>query len=172
MRRKQERIGEWLVLFPETPLGTLRLYFTRKGLSALEFDQDSLPVAGEGTPLPADLVPLVEATRRLLAAYFAGEATDFGSLELDLQGTAFQQRIWQELCRIPRGGTISYRELARRTGSPRAFRAAGQANGANPIPIIIPCHRVINADGALGGYSSGLDRKRWLLRHEKAGSGF
>ena len=70
--------------------------------------------------------------------------------------------------RIPRGRTISYKELAQRAGSPKAFRAAGQANGRNPIPIIVPCHRVIAADGTLGGYASGLDRKRWLLKHEGA----
>jgi methylated-DNA-[protein]-cysteine S-methyltransferase len=168
MRRKQERNGEWLVRFPETPLGTLNLYFTSKGLSALEFDENILPTTGESAVLPLALAPQVEATRRQLRAYFAGEATDFGSLELDLQGTDFQLRVWQELCRIPRGATISYLELARRAGSPRGCRAAGQANGVNPLPIIIPCHRVINADGALGGYSSGLDRKRWLLRHEGA----
>jgi methylated-DNA-[protein]-cysteine S-methyltransferase len=79
-----------------------------------------------------------------------------------------ERRVWQELQRIPRGQAISYKELAQRIGNPKASRAVGGANGSNPIPLIIPCHRVINADGSLGGYSSGLDRKRWLLRHEGA----
>ena len=76
--------------------------------------------------------------------------------------------MWQELRRIPWGQTISYGELARRAGNPKAYRAVGQANAVNPIPLIVPCHRVIAADGSLGGYSSGLDRKRWLLEHEGA----
>jgi methylated-DNA-[protein]-cysteine S-methyltransferase len=110
----------------------------------------------------------MELTSRELARYFAGSA-DFHTLTLDLHGTPFQLRVWQELRRIPWGATISYRELARRVGRPQAFRAVGQANGANPIPIIIPCHRVIAANGSLGGYSSGLERKRWLLKHEGVG---
>lgn len=110
----------------------------------------------------------MEAVRLKLAAYFDGHSPDFTSFSLDLHGTPFQLRVWQELRKVPYGTTISYRELARRVGSPKAFRAVGQANAVNPLPIIIPCHRVINADGALGGYSSGLDRKFWLLRHEGA----
>ncbi len=106
---------------------------------------------------------------RELHGFFAGTPTDFRDLPLDLKGTPFQLRVWQELRRIPWGVTISYRELARRAGSPKAFRAVGQANALNPIPIIIPCHRVIAADGGLGGFSSGLARKRWLLEHEGAG---
>ena len=81
-------------------------------------------------------------------------------------GTAFQRRVWQSLCDIPYGRVISYRELAAQVGSPRAFQAVGQANGRNPLPILIPCHRVIAADGTLGGYSSGVERKRFLLRLE------
>ena len=114
-------------------------------------------------------MPLIEAAQRELSAYFAGVPTDFAALTLDPRGTPFQLRVWQELRRIPWGQTISYGELARRVGNPKASRAVGQANAVNPIPLIIPCHRVIAADGSLGGYSSGLDRKRWLLRHEGAG---
>jgi methylated-DNA-[protein]-cysteine S-methyltransferase len=99
-------------------------------------------------------------------AYFNGSRTDFAALTLDPQGTPFQLRVWQELRRIPWGQAISYGELARRVGNPKAARAVGQANAVNPIPLIIPCHRVIAADGSLGGYSSGLERKRWLLHHE------
>ena len=89
-----------------------------------------------------------------------------GSLSLNPDGTAFQRRVWQSLCDIPYGRVISYRELAAQVGSPRAFQAVGQANGRNPLPILIPCHRVIAADGTLGGYSSGVERKRFLLRLE------
>ena len=86
-------------------------------------------------------------------------------------GTPFQRRVWDELRRIPFGETISYAELARRVGQPGAARAVGSANGRNPIGLIIPCHRVIAADGGLGGYGAGLDRKRWLLRHEAEAAG-
>ena len=118
--------------------------------------------------LPPHLKPLVQAVRRELSTYFAGVPTDFAALTLDPRGTPFQLRVWQELRRIPWGQTISYGELARRVGNPKASRAVGQANAVNPIPLIIPCHRVIAGDGSLGGYSSGPDRKRWLLRHEGA----
>ena len=103
-----------------------------------------------------------------LTAYFDGERTRF-DLHLDLAGTPFQKRVWRELCNIPYGCAISYVELARRIGQPSASRAVGGANGRNPISIIVPCHRVIGADGTLGGYGGGLDRKRWLLEHEAEG---
>ena len=114
------------------------------------------------------LMPLIEAVRAGADRLLSGVPTDFAALTLDPRGTPFQLRVWQELRRIPWGQTISYGELARRVGNPKASRAVGQANAVNPIPLIIPCHRVIAADGSLGGYSSGLDRKRWLLRHEGA----
>ncbi len=97
-----------------------------------------------------------------LAEYFRGERTDF-DLKLAPQGTPFQQQVWAALQRIPFGTTISYRQLAQNIGNPAAVRAVGGANGANPIAIIIPCHRVIAADGTLGGYTGGLDYKRKLL---------
>jgi len=107
---------------------------------------------------------LDEAVRQL-QAYFEGELVNF-DLDLGLDGTSFQRRVWEELCRIPYGGAISYAELARRIGQTGASRAVGGANGRNPISIIVPCHRVISSDGGLGGYGGGLDRKRWLLEHE------
>lgn len=104
--------------------------------------------------------------RRQLLAYFNGKLKRF-SLPLDfLWGTNFQQAVWKGLLTIPYGETRSYRWLAEKVGSPRAFRAAGQANGKNPIPIVIPCHRVISADGSLGGFTGGLDLKRRLLAIE------
>lgn len=112
----------------------------------------------EDTERTADLA-------RQLDEYFAGERETF-DLELAPEGTAFQRAVWDRLCAIPPGETRSYGDLARELDKPKAFRAVGQANGRNPIPIVIPCHRVIAADGTLGGYSSGLDRKRRLLALE------
>jgi methylated-DNA-[protein]-cysteine S-methyltransferase len=100
-----------------------------------------------------------------LRAYFAGELTEF-SLVLAPRGTPFQQRVWSALQTIPYGTTTSYGQLAVALGDPRAVRAVGLANGRNPIPIIIPCHRVIGADGSLTGYGGGMDRKQWLLALE------
>jgi methylated-DNA-[protein]-cysteine S-methyltransferase len=100
-----------------------------------------------------------------LAAYFAGESSTF-ELDMELVGTPFQRSVWAQLCEIPYGETISYAELAQRVGNPNASRAVGLANGRNPIAIIVPCHRVIGADGSLTGYGGGLERKTWLLEHE------
>jgi methylated-DNA-[protein]-cysteine S-methyltransferase len=109
------------------------------------------------------------ATRQL-AEYFAGARREF-DLPLAVEGTPFQRRVWEELCRIPAGVTISYGELARRVGRQGAARAVGAANGRNPIPVIIPCHRVIASTGGLGGFRGGLDLKSWLLAHESAAGG-
>jgi methylated-DNA-[protein]-cysteine S-methyltransferase len=102
-----------------------------------------------------------------LGAYFAGELTRF-ELRLSTGGTAFQRRVWAALQSIPYGTTVAYSELAAEIGQPRAVRAVGAANGRNPISIVIPCHRVVGADGSLTGYGGGLARKRWLLEHERA----
>ncbi len=150
----------------DTPLGRLGLHFTSKGLAALTFAAEEA-AAADASP-PPEAAAWVEIIKKGFDSYFRGRPLDFPSLPLDLRGTPFQLRVWQELCKIPWGRTISYKELAARAGSPKGFRAVGRANGANPIPLIIPCHRVINANGALGGFSSGLHRKKWLLEHEKA----
>ncbi|HEV8071916.1 MAG TPA: methylated-DNA--[protein]-cysteine S-methyltransferase [Planctomycetaceae bacterium] len=107
------------------------------------------------------------AVREQLAEYFAGKRQEF-DVPLKLAGTAFQQRVWQELVRIPFGTTISYGELAERVGTPNASRAVGQANGRNPVSIIVPCHRVIGANGKLTGYGGGVDKKQWLLAWERS----
>jgi methylated-DNA-[protein]-cysteine S-methyltransferase len=106
------------------------------------------------------------AVREQLAEYFAGERQQF-DMPLKLAGTPFQQRVWQELVRIPFGTTITYAQLAQRVGRPTASRAVGAANARNPISIIVPCHRVIGADGKLTGYAGGLDKKQWLLAFER-----
>ena len=103
--------------------------------------------------------------RKQLSEYFAGRRQTF-DLDLSMPGTDFQQAVWAELRRIPYGETIAYAELARRVGNPAASRAVGSANGRNPIPIIVPCHRVIASGGKLGGFGGGLDTKKWLLAHE------
>jgi methylated-DNA-[protein]-cysteine S-methyltransferase len=103
-----------------------------------------------------------------LHAYFKGDLHAIDRLPVDTGGTDFQQSVWRELRRIPCGKTISYAELAARIGKPKAVRAAGLANGANPVSIVLPCHRVIGSDGSLTGYGGGLHRKRWLLAHENS----
>ncbi|HEX5073371.1 MAG TPA: methylated-DNA--[protein]-cysteine S-methyltransferase [Gemmatimonadaceae bacterium] len=108
---------------------------------------------------------LIDEARRQLVAYFAGRLRTF-DLPLAPNGTDFQRRVWSALREIPFGTTISYAELARRVSNSAAVRAVGAANGRNPIPIIVPCHRVIGSDGSLTGFGGGLHRKQWLLRHE------
>lgn len=158
----------------ETPLGLAFLFFSSKGLQRLAFagekDFKEGVVMG-ANPETQALPPGVlqdwhHGVAQALEDYFHGNPASFAALDLDLKGTPFQLRVWQELRKIPYGETVSYQELARRLGKPKATRAVGQACGANPVPLIIPCHRVIAGDGSLGGYSSGLERKRWLLRHE------
>ena len=116
-----------------------------------------------------DAAPFADVESQL-DAYFAGEREDF-DLPLALHGTDFQMRVWEQLTRIPYGETISYSQLALRLGDPKLVRAVGLANGRNPVSIIVPCHRVIGADGSLVGYGGGLERKQWLLEHEAVTSG-
>ena len=158
----------------ETPLGLVFLYFSGHGLQKLAFagrqDFAQGVVIGYTPETRALLEGLLKTWHHLVAQaledYFSGKHPHLDGLPLDLKGTPFQLRVWQELLKIPPGVTLSYRDLARRLGRPQAARAVGGACGQNPIPIIVPCHRVIAAHGGLGGYSSGLERKRWLLRHE------
>jgi methylated-DNA-[protein]-cysteine S-methyltransferase len=109
-----------------------------------------------------------DAVRRPFEAYFAGETRALDAVPRQAEGTAFQRGVWETLPTIPAGETLSYAELAVRIGRPTAVRAVGLANGANPIALVLPCHRVIGANGALTGYGGGLHRKRWLLAHEGA----
>jgi methylated-DNA-[protein]-cysteine S-methyltransferase len=111
-----------------------------------------------------------DAVREQLDAYFAGDLDTF-NVRLALHGTPFQLRVWEQLMKIPFGETMSYSELALRLGDPKLVRAVGTANGRNPVSIIVPCHRVIGADGSLVGYGGGLERKQWLLEHEAVASG-
>jgi methylated-DNA-[protein]-cysteine S-methyltransferase len=108
----------------------------------------------------------IASVRALLARYFDGDLAVLDTVPVEFTGTGFQQKVWQALRRIPHGTTISYLELATRIGDPGAVRAVGAANGANPVAVIVPCHRVIGSSGKLIGYGGGLDRKEWLLAHE------
>jgi len=106
--------------------------------------------------------------RDAFGAYFAGRLDALSGLAWRTGGTVFQRAVWAALCTIPIGQTLSYKGLAEQIGSPKAMRAVGLANGSNPVGIVVPCHRVIGADGGLTGYGGGLERKRWLLAHEGA----
>ena len=110
-----------------------------------------------------------EAVRDALAAWFAGDLGALDGLPVKTGGTPFQRAVWKALRDIPAGETRTYGQLATAIGAPRAVRAVGLANGANPVGVIVPCHRVIGANGTLTGYAGGLERKRWLLAHEAAG---
>jgi len=154
----------------ETPLGPMLLLARDGVLVGLEFDDQPERIARDlrlrfGA---AELFPAVNphGFSDRIRAYFAGELSAIDDIPADGGGTEFQRRVWAELRRIPCGTTASYGEIARRLGDPRATRAVGLANGRNPVAIVVPCHRVIGADGLLVGYGGGLGRKSWLLRHE------
>jgi O-6-methylguanine DNA methyltransferase len=165
-----------------TPIGDMLALASEDGLCALEFTT----VAGAHRGLepltrlqarldrwlpPHTLVeietPTIARTRAWLAAYFEGACAEIGDLPLDLRGAPFEQRVWAALRRIPPGVTTSYGAIAKALDSAGASRAVGAANGANPVAIIVPCHRVIGSSGSLTGYGGGLDRKTWLIAHER-----
>jgi len=154
-----------------SPIGPLFAAFGGRGVVRLEFGRGvseaafrrSLPAARR---VDGRTDPAARELRGEIERYFGGGLGRF-TARLDLRrGTPFQRRVWAALGRIPLGKTLSYGELARRVGAPGAARAVGQAVGANPLPILIPCHRVIAASGKLGGFSAGVEIKRWLLGHE------
>jgi methylated-DNA-[protein]-cysteine S-methyltransferase len=161
-----------------TPIGTLVLISDEAGrLRAIDWtDYDDRMRRLLARHYGAARVTLTTAPRanRLvsaLAAYFEGDLHAVDFLPTATEGTPFQKRVWQALRDIPAGQTVSYGDLAKQIGKPAAVRAVGLANGANPIGIVVPCHRVIGADGSLTGYGGGLDRKRWLLDHERRATG-
>ena len=149
--------------YHDTPIGELLLAGDESGLSMIGFPEGSM----RRDPRPEWIfneTPFVEACGQL-DEYFAGERRDF-DLPLKLSGTEFQLAVLKELRRIPYGETASYGDIAKRIGRPRAVRAVGAANGRNPLPIVVPCHRVIGSDGDLTGFGGGLDTKAALLRLE------
>ena len=151
-----------------SPVGELLLVAGDAGLSGVYFEQHRHGPRAGSVMLPAGPGPaariLADAASQL-AEYFAGGRTRF-DLPLAPRGTPFQLRVWCALGDIRFGEAISYAELARRLGSPRAVRAVGGANARNPLSIVVPCHRVVGTDGSLTGFGGGMERKQWLLRHE------
>ncbi len=159
-----------------TPLGDMLALDSGEGLCALEFAGPEQRLTRLDARLerwfpPHKIVdgetPTIVRTRTWLDAYFAGSSADASGLPLDMRGAAFEKRVWVALRAIAPGETTSYGAIAKTLGSADASRAVGAANGANPIAIIVPCHRVIGASGSLVGYGGGLDRKTWLLDHER-----
>jgi methylated-DNA-[protein]-cysteine S-methyltransferase len=156
----------------DSPVGPLTLVAAGSTLVGLSMSEQRHAPAPESFGEPAaedDSEPLAEAARQL-REYFTGQRTEFDLL-LAVDGSAFQRRVWAALRDIPYGDTVSYGQLADRIGQPTASRAVGLANGRNPIGIIVPCHRVVGADGSLTGYGGGIERKRYLLAHEQRVTG-
>lgn len=148
----------------DTPIGTLLITGEDVAVHRITFPQSGRAAKPEPEWQESPRGPVGEAMRQL-REYFAGKRAEF-DLPFALAGTAFQRSVWRQLQQIPYGETISYGELARRVGNPKASRAVGSANGANPLPILIPCHRVIASDGTLGGFGGGLPTKQTLLALE------
>ena len=155
-----------------SPLGELFVATTRRGLLEIGFHTEDVPaylqrIARRVSPRILEAPGRLDAVRRQLDDYFVGRRDTF-ELPLDwaLARQGFGRRVLDVTARIPYGDALTYRELATRAGNPRAVRAAGSALGANPLPIVVPCHRVLRTGGALGGYGGGVERKRWLLERE------
>src|ERR1043165_1542929 len=142
-----------------SPIGTIEITGDENGIATLYFTED-MP------ELPAKVPDILKETIYQLDEYFNGIRKEFG-LKLNPQGTAFRKRVWDQLLHIPFGKTTTYLDISEKLGDTNATRAVGNANGSNPISIIIPCHRVIGASGKLVGHGGGLWRKEWLLNHEK-----
>jgi methylated-DNA-[protein]-cysteine S-methyltransferase len=175
LQRIMKGMEETLVLRVErikTPIGTMLIAADKEGvLRALSFEDHEGRMLEELRRLYACGVTLRPTSRASLARgalerYFAGDLRAIDALPVASAGTPFQRRVWHALRAIPLGTTTTYGDLAKKIGRPAAVRAVGAANGANPIPIVVPCHRVIGSAGKLTGYGGGIERKRWLLRHE------
>jgi|SRR5258706_13619409 len=152
---------EFYTTYYHSPVGLLKITGTDDYITEVLFHDTTQKAEGNKKHLPPMIIQCIEQ----LIQYFHGERRQF-ELPLNQAGTAFQKEVWNELIRIPYGKTISYLELARRTGDTKATRAVANANGKNNVCIIVPCHRVIGANKELVGYSGGLWRKKWLLEHE------
>jgi methylated-DNA-[protein]-cysteine S-methyltransferase len=150
----------------KTPIGQLKIAADDEGLRYVMFEKNKYEAPDENT-WRRDAKLLANA-REQLQAYFSGDLKTF-DIALSPQGTDFQKQVWQTLAKIPFGKTWSYADVAKKVDSPKAVRAIGAANGRNPIPIILPCHRVIGSNGTLTGYAGGLPIKQWLLEHEGIG---
>ena len=151
----------------DSPVGPLALLSDGTSLTAILFDGERQSRRANDPTVANDSAEPFPQARQELAEYFAGARTKF-DVPLAPEGTAFQRRVWQALLQVPYGATATYGDIARKIGSPKAVRAVGAANGRNPIAIVVPCHRVIGANGTLTGYGGGLTRKRALLDLETA----
>lgn len=152
----------------ESSLVPLVIGVSEKGLAIIEFDQGEFPKGRLARSVDwVESASRTEAVVRELDEYFDGLRREF-TVPLDLQGTDFQKKCWRALLKIPYGETRTYADIARRVGSPQGFRAVGMANHDNPVPIVVPCHRVLASDGTLGGFGGGLELKRKLLELEGA----
>lgn len=140
-----------------TPIGFVQITGTEKGIYRINLEEEE-GASEEASELSLCLEQLEE--------YFAGKRKKFDTLTLKFEATDFQQSVWDALCSVPFGTTITYKQLAEKAGHPKAVRAVGTAMKINPIPIIVPCHRVLPSNGSLGGYAYGAERKKWLLQHE------
>lgn len=151
----------------ESPVGPLKLIASEKGLCAVLFHGGkNVRLSVSGTLEQRDEHPVLKKAEKQLAEYFTGKRKQF-DVPLDMRGTVFQIKAWRELAKIPYAQTISYGEQAKRIGDAKKARACGMANGGNPLAIVIPCHRVVGANGALTGFGGGLPVKQFLLEHEK-----
>ena len=139
----------------ETPIGWFRAHVEDGVVREARFSESTGVVKDDASVAAA------------LVAYFEGDVDVLDDIRVEARGTTFQHQVWDELRRIPAGKTASYVDVARAIGNPDASRAVGTANASNPVGVIVPCHRVVRADGSLGGYGFGVDRKRWLLDHEQ-----
>ena len=159
----------------DTPVGPMMALASDDALCVLEFYKKGRMSRLEARlarwfgapPIHDGVNAVIRETRAWLDRYFSGESADISGLALDMRGAPFEVRVWTALREIPPGTTTTYGTIAKRVQSPDASRAVGMANGANPIAIIVPCHRVIGSNGTLTGYGGGLDKKTWLLEHER-----
>lgn len=144
--------------FLNTPLGRLEICASEQGIRSIYFQEERSHIESSNRHIDMALAQLT--------SYFEGQLSEF-NLVLEAQGTEFQKQVWHQLYQIPYGDTCSYSDIAKKLNNEKAVRAVGAANGKNPISIVVPCHRVIGANGTLTGYAGGLERKAWLLRLEK-----
>lgn len=150
----------------ESPIQTLQLLSDGRSLIGLYMMSEKHALQRQSDWVEDDTIVPFPETKQQLNEYFAGSLMEF-ELPIQLHGTAFQQKVWEVLKTIPYGVTMSYGELAKQINQPNASRAVGLANGKNPVSIVVPCHRVIGANGKLTGYGGGIERKQWLLNHER-----
>ncbi len=152
-------MSEEFIEYYNSPIGTIEIVSSNTSIRGCNFVKDNLRTPSKKIPL------IMNQALEQLKGYFEGILQDF-NLQLELKGTEFQLKVWNELQKIPFGQIITYKELAEKIGNEKAIRAVGSANAKNPISIIIPCHRVIGSDGKLRGYGGGIEKKKWLIDFE------